>query len=177
MEPTAPSSWHASARSSKSHSHWLSEVAGLPFIDEHSRLVDASPDETWRSLVRVATGAFSNGQTSTVSKLLGCEETETTGVRGAEGSTIPGFLVSRSDPPRELALTGRHRFSRYALTFRIEPEGSGRSRVTAETRAVFPGLFGAAYRTAVIGTRGHVLVTNRLLGSIASGAERAERAS
>ena len=38
--------------------------------------------------------------------------------------------------------------------------------------AVFPGLKGRAYRTLVIGTRMHVLVTNRVLDSVRRRAER-----
>ncbi len=150
-------------------------MAALPFIDEHSRTVDASAEETWESLRRVATGSFSNKPTGVVSKLLGCEETEAVGERGTEGSTIPGFRVTASDPPRELALSGRHRFSRYELIFRVEPQGSERSRVSAQTRAVFPGLAGSAYRAAVIGSRGHVLVTTGLLRSVAADAEHGGR--
>lgn len=146
----------------------------LPFIDEHSRVIGASPEATWSAVRDIATGAFSNGSTSAVSKLLGCEETEATGERGTAGSTIPGFRLESSAAPRELGLSGRHRFSRYELNFRVEPQDGGRSRVSAETRAVFPGLAGKAYRTAVIGTRGHVLVTTNLLRSIARRAESTE---
>lgn len=139
----------------------------LPFIDEHSRVIDASQQVTWGALRDVATGAFSTPATGVVSRLLGCEETQAAGEQGSTGSTIPGFRVERSEPPRELGLSGRHRFSRYELNFRVEPVAGGESRVTAETRAAFPGLAGKAYRAAVIGTRGHVLVTTNLLRSIA----------
>ena len=71
-----------------------------------------------------------------------------------------------------LALEGRHRYSRYALTFRIDPDGDG-SRLSAETRAEFPGWAGRAYRAGVIGTRGHVVVVRRLLRSVKARAERA----
>jgi hypothetical protein len=60
-------------------------------------------------------------------------------------------------------LRGRHRFSDYALIFRFEDAGADRTLLSAETRATFPGLAGRVYRTLVIGTRGHVLVTSRLL--------------
>lgn len=89
---------------------------------------------------------------------------------------MPGFCVSRSGP-NEIALEGEHRFARYALVFRLDPLGGGSSsggsgtRLRAETRAAFPGLRGRAYRTLVIGTRGHVLVVRRLLEAVRRSAE------
>lgn len=83
-----------------------------------------------------------------------------------------GFRVVRAEAPHELALEGEHRFSRYALTFRVDDLGPGRSRVRAETRAAFPGLKGATYRALVIGTRVHVLAVRRMLGAIRRRAER-----
>ena len=50
---------------------------------------------------------------------------------------------------------------------------SARTRLRAETRADFPGVKGEAYKTMVIRTRGHVLVTRRLLGATKRRAERA----
>lgn len=144
----------------------------LPFIDEHSRSIAASPEVTWEALVAVATGAFSSDATARIAKVLGCEQTEAVGAPGTQGSSFPGFRVARSDPPKELGLAGRHRFSSYLLTFRLHPEEEGRTLLRAETRATFPGMLGAAYRAAVIGTRGHVLVTTRILSAVARRAER-----
>jgi len=45
-------------------------------------------------------------------------------------------------------------------------------RLRAETRARFPGGAGRLYRAAVIGTRGHILVTMRLLEAVKRRAER-----
>ena len=75
--------------------------------------------------------------------------------------------------PRELALVGNHRFSRYALIFRLEQADDDQTLLRAETRATFPGLKGQAYKTMVIRTRGHVLVTRRLLNATKRRAERA----
>lgn len=85
----------------------------------------------------------------------------------AAGSTLPGFHVEVAEPGLELALAGSHRFSEYALIFRLADASAGRTRLRAETRAAFPGVKGAVYRTLVIGSRGHVLVTRRLLGAVA----------
>ena len=71
--------------------------------------------------------------------------------------------VAELIPERLLVLQGSHHFSDYALSFRLEPLGAVRTRVIAETRAVFPGLKGRAYRALVIGTRMHVLVVRRVL--------------
>jgi hypothetical protein len=93
---------------------------------------------------------------------------------GVAGSTIVGFRVVRAEKPRKLSLEGEHRFSRYALDFEIGPRGSG-SVLSATTNAEFPGLHGRVYRTLVIGSRAHVLVTRRLLGQAKRRAEAAAR--
>ncbi len=36
---------------------------------------------------------------------------------------MPGFRVAAARPAEELALAGRHRFSDYALVFRLDPVG------------------------------------------------------
>jgi hypothetical protein len=76
-------------------------------------------------------------------------------------------------PPAVLALMGEHRFSRYALIFKITETVTGRVRLGAETRAEFPGRRGHVYRALVIGTRGHVLATRTMLRSVRRAAERA----
>ena len=144
----------------------------LPFVDEHGVEVEASPEAVWEALCRVAEGSFSSAATGRFARLLGCESTAASGPRPlAEGSTIPGFAVARAEPGSELALVGRHRYSEYALVFHLDG-GEGATRLRAETRAVFPGASGRLYRAAVIGTRGHVLVTVRLLTAVKRRAER-----
>lgn len=144
----------------------------LPFVDEHGVEVAAPTEVVWESLCRVADGSFSSPIADRGARLLGCEETAASGPRPlAEGSTIPGFVVARAEPGSRLALVGRHRYSEYALVFRLVGEG-GTTRVRAETRARFPGAAGRLYRGAVIGTRGHVLVTMRLLNVVKRRAER-----
>ena len=71
-----------------------------------------------------------------------------------------------------LALEGQHRYSRYGLVFSLEPTKDERTLLRAETRAEFPGFKGTVYKTLVIGSRGHVVVTNRLLGAVKKRAER-----
>jgi hypothetical protein len=83
--------------------------------------------------------------------------------------------VVAADPGRELVLEGRHRFSSYALIFRLEQVDSGRSQLRAETRAAFPGVPGGVYRLLVFRTGFHVRVVRSLLSGIRRGAERRAR--
>lgn len=145
----------------------------LPHVDEHSVSIEAGPDAIWEALLRVVEGSFSSGPSARAAGLLGCADTVASGPRPlASGSTLPGFHVATAERPRELALAGRHRFSDYALIFRLDRQGNGRTMLRAETRGAFPGLKGRSYRALVIGTRGHVLVTRRILDAVKRRAER-----
>jgi hypothetical protein len=149
----------------------MTTAGELPHIDEHSTPIEAGANATWEALLRVVDGSFAAN--SRGARLLGCADIDTSGPRPlAPGSTMPGFHVQVAERPRELALAGRHRFSSYALIFRLEQQGEGSATLRAETRAAFPGLKGRAYRALVIGTRIHVLVTRRLLGAVKQRAER-----
>lgn len=146
---------------------------GLPFIDEHSVEVAAGPEAAWDAIGDVVERTMSGGLGRRGARILGCADCETTGPRPlAAGSAFPGFRVDDSEPPRRLSLRGSHRFSDYALVFRLDGLGSERTRVRAETRAAFPGPHGSAYRAVVIGLRAHVLATRRLLDGIRRSAER-----
>ncbi len=145
----------------------------LPHIDEHSQVVAAEPDATWEALQRVVEASVSSGGAPQFARIVGCADTAAAGPRPlAAGSTIPGFHVVAAEAPTELALAGSHRFSNYALIFRLDEVDGGRTRVRAETRAEFPGAKGALYRSLVIGTRMHVLVTRRILAATRVRAER-----
>ncbi|MFF2553375.1 hypothetical protein ACFVUS_20420 [Nocardia sp. NPDC058058] len=119
----------------------------LPYIDEHSTIVPADRAETWSALLRTT-----------------CENPN-------DLSTLPrGFTLDAADPPNRLAAVGHHPFSRYALTFTLTEETPTRTRLTAETRAVFPGPHGRIYKALVIGTGGHRLVVRNMLKRIAAAA-------
>jgi Protein of unknown function (DUF2867) len=134
----------------------------LPYIDEYDMAIGAPRERVWESLIAVVRAQLRGG--TTIARLLGCDPSAGSGrFDGAVGEALPGFRVVESEPGRQLALRGRHRFSRYQLTFLIEDDG----RLRAQTHAVFPGLRGRLYRAAVIGTRGHRLVTRRLLRQVA----------
>ncbi|HEY1853411.1 MAG TPA: hypothetical protein VGG40_02385 [Solirubrobacterales bacterium] len=142
------------------------EIEALPFVDEHGIEVEAGAEPTWEALQTAVERSFGIGAAPHIARLLGCEDES--GFHVAL-SRLPG----EGPGPAELALAGRHRFSRYALIFRVDALGSACSRLRAETRADFPGLKGGAYRALVIDSRGHVLATRRLLGTVKRRAERA----
>ena len=69
-------------------------------------------------------------------------------------------------PNQQLALAGRHRFSRYLLVFELDDLPGEESLLTARTYAEFPGLHGGVYRALVIGTRFHAVAVKGMLRSI-----------
>lgn len=144
----------------------------LPAIDEHGALVLATIEETWEALLVVVRRSFSGPGVERVARTLGCSPVKAGGEIGEIGSTLPGFVVARVVRPGVLALEGAHRFSRYGLIFRLEETKDGRTLLRAETRAEFPGVKGAVYRTLVIRSRGHVLLVNRILRAVRRRAER-----
>jgi len=150
------------------------ETARLPHVDEHSAIIAADRERTWSSLLHVAEATVSSAGAPRYARLVGCVDTVTSGPRPlAVGSAFPGFHIAAAEPGRELALAGSHRFSDYALIFRLEDAGPGQTRVRAETRAVFPGLKGSVYRALVIGTRLHVLATRKVLAGVKRNVTRA----
>jgi hypothetical protein len=142
------------------------EIERLPHVDEHALTVDADREATWAALLHVAEATVSSAGAPRYARLVGCADTEASGPRPlAVGSAFPGFHVAAATEPAVLALAGSHRFSHYALIFRLEQLADGRTRLRAETRAEFPGRKGALYKGLVIGTRMHVLATRRMLGA------------
>ncbi|MCX5560329.1 hypothetical protein [Streptomyces sp. NBC_00038] len=142
------------------------EIASLPYVDEHDTVVAAEADDVWRGLGETLERSFSRPGAARYARLVGSPDRTASGPRPlAEGSTFPGFRVSAALPGQELVLEGRHRFSTYALIFRLDHAGPGRTRLRAETRADFPGLAGGLYRRLVIGTGGHAGSVRRLLAA------------
>jgi hypothetical protein len=140
-------------------------IADLPFVDEHRILTSAPVDVVWdRLLVRLARADSSPARA--YGRIVGVEPRRASGRLPAVGATLPGFVVAEVDRMRLLRLSGRHRFSRYAWTFTLEPTPSG-TRVAATTHARFPGALGRLYRAAVIGTGVHQILVRRLLRSVA----------
>ncbi len=144
-------------------------VPPLPHVDEHAVDIATGSATTWTALERVVESLGSRW----FSPLLGCEDTAASGPRPLEmGSSVPGFHVVATERPSRLELAGRHRFSDYELVFRIDDLGAGRSRLRAETRAIFPGWRGAAYRAMLMGTGAHARATRGILTRVALEAER-----
>ena len=144
----------------------------LPRLDEHATDIDAAADDVWTALRTTLDATMSRPWSIVAGEVLRCAETRASGPRPlAEGSTVPGFRVAGVVPGTLLALEGRHRWSTYALVFRLE-RIDGRTRLRAESRATFPGVAGGTYRLLVVGTGGHAAAVRRLLGSVKRRAER-----
>ena len=144
----------------------------LPPIDEHYIEVDAPAEATWAALFPTLEKAFNGRFARRYAKRLGAGEIIARGDLHHPGGTLPGFCVTRAIAPVMLALAGGHKFAKYAVVIRIDLLPGQRSRVKIETRAQFIGRRGMLYKAEVIGTRGHVIVVNRMLRAIKRRAER-----
>jgi hypothetical protein len=133
----------------------------LPFVDEHSVVTARPRPQVFAALERY------------VERSLGSNPWPKAGFTWVLGTRpAAGFGVVERVKPDRLVLAGRHRFSRYRLTFELEDgPGEGETTVRALSHAEFPGLHGKAYRAAVVGTGLHVVATNRILGAIRRSAE------
>ena len=146
----------------------------LPFIDEHSLRIAADTEAVWHATIRVLRRSLSGAGAELVARLLDCTPSAATEWSWPErGSSLAGFEVEATQPPDQITLTGRHRFSEYALTFRVDEPNAGTSRCRAESRARFPGPLGRLYRTAVIGSHGHRILMRKMLRDIRRLAEGA----
>jgi hypothetical protein len=126
---------------------------GLPYVDEHAIRIAAPREVVWTALFRYAGTSLRITEGSPIARLLGTEPRA-------------GFEVSESTPVERLTLVGRHRFSRYMLTFELTEAAVGSTQLRAQTYAEFPGVRGHVYRALVIGTRGHLVATNHMLRSV-----------
>lgn len=141
----------------------------LPFIDEHQVLVSASAPAVWRSLtMQIARPRLCSA--AALAYLLAAEPRRASGRPLAAGATLPGFTVAEAVPGRRVRLTGRHRFSQYALilTLVTQPDGT---MLSARTHAEFPGRRGSVYRQLVIGSGIHRALVARLLRAVRRRAE------
>lgn len=142
----------------------------LPYIDTHETELSVSPAQVWPVLLATLRRDIGGAPPSL---FLSAWRLEPSCRRGAwdgsveTGDALPGFEVSAAEAPRRLEFTGHHRFSRYALTFTLAESERGGTRLSAETRAAFPGILGFGYRTAVIGTRLHGVMVRRMLRRVA----------
>ncbi|QEC49416.1 hypothetical protein FSW04_18790 [Baekduia soli] len=136
-------------------------MSDLPYIDTNVASVAATPEQAWSALLATLRGQM--GGAGAVARALGCDPARASPeFDGRPGQTLPGFRVAHADPGHRLELRGRHRFSRYSLTFALH-DGT----VAAETRAAFPGVLGRLYRAAVIDSGAHRVITRRLVRQVA----------
>jgi hypothetical protein len=160
--------WHTTPCQNRSDlTEALKHITSLPYLDEHETVIAAGANDVWRNLCETLDRSFSRPGVAIYARLVGSADCTASGPRPfAEGSTFPGFRVIAAVPRRELVLEGCHRFSSYALIFRLDHVSPDRSRLRAESRAAFPGLAGSLYRLIVIGSGGHVVGMRRLLSAI-----------
>lgn len=141
----------------------------LPFIDEHRVLVSAPAPAVWRSLtLQITRPRFAGAEA--LAYLLAAEPRRASGKPLAEGASLPGFTVAEAVPGRRVRLTGRHRYSRYALILTLAAQTDG-TTLSARTYAEFPGLRGGVYRRLVIGSGAHRVFVGRLLRTVRRRAE------
>jgi len=125
-------------------------VSSLPFVDMHSVRIEASVEDVFEAVMKVARGLM-----KPVPQLL-----------ARAWGLDPAFAIATEKAPSEVVLAGRHRFSRYELAFTVERDGDGGARVEAKTSAEFPGVSGAVYRALVIGSGGHAIGVRSMLARI-----------
>lgn len=146
----------------------------LPFVDEHSVVVAACVDETWRALLRSLESGRRSASRRIGALVLGAVPAAANGAPLEEpGAELPGFEVRAVEPPKLIELRGWHHWSAYLLRYRLEPAGDEATRLTAETEAMFPGRAGALYRLLVIGSGFHVRAVMSELRSVKRRAEGA----
>jgi hypothetical protein len=148
-------------------------ISTLPAVNEIAVEIEADAVRTWEALIATMPRLFDTRRARRVAPLLGCAQTGAKGDPSAIGSTLPGFIVARSVRPALLALLGQHRFSRYALLFAVDDLGHGRSRLTAETRAEYPGRAGTLFHSLLVRSRGQLTAVDRILSSVKKRAEGA----
>ncbi|BCS31292.1 hypothetical protein TBR22_A04920 [Luteitalea sp. TBR-22] len=137
----------------------MPDDALLPFIDAYSVDIEAPARDVWDAVLALSPGAHPSIALRAFAWAWAADPAASNGLGShVLGAERPGFAVCEVVPPATYALAGRHRFARYQLVFRIEQRGPGRSRLIAETFAVFPGWKGRLYRAALLDARLHAMV-------------------
>lgn len=146
-------------------------VEVLPLVDRHGFRTTAEAEQVWAALAPTLIASFGSRLARSCARLLGCRDRRLSRPFLMQpGDTLVGFRVAGTRAPEELVIEGRHRFSRYALVFRIG-ERDGITSVSAETRAEFPEVHGLLYRLLVVGSGLHAYVVRRVLKGLRRRAE------
>ncbi len=154
----------------------MSDHALLPFVDAWSVDIEASPRAVWEALLAMSPAARSGLAMRVLARAWGADPAGSNGLAShVIGAERPGFAVCEVIPLHTYALAGRHRFARYQLVFRIDKLGAGRSRLTAETFATFPGRAGRLYRLFLMDAKLHALTLWSMVRHIRRRAERSAR--
>jgi len=85
----------------------------LPYIDQHSIQISATPERVWRALASVLRTDLGGIVPAMLTRPLGLEPTQPRGDwRGTlrARDSLPGFEIAEAHPPQRLALRGRHRY-------------------------------------------------------------------
>ena len=122
----------------------------LPHVDEHEVVLPVPIEAAWSAVHRSVARSFLLRDGHPLAGILGAEPRQ-------------GFEVVSESSPTRLELAGRHRFSRYRLTFVLVATSPRSTTVRAITDAAFPGLHGSVYRTLVIGTGAHARIVRGIL--------------
>lgn len=137
----------------------MSEDVLLPFVDAWSIEIAAPPVAVWDAVLALGPGPRPSFWYRAFASLWQADPAVSNGLAShVLGAERPGFAVCEVVRPATYALAGRHRFARYQLVFRIDQRGPGRSRLTVETFATFPGRAGRLYRMCLMDARLHGLV-------------------
>ncbi|MCX4091205.1 SRPBCC family protein [Nocardia sp. alder85J] len=141
----------------------------MPFIDEHRLTVPAPAATVWAALTDWI-GHTGLGVDRRFTRMVGTDPRSRSGTLPDVGATVPGFAVAESEPDDHLTLAGRHRFSRYVLTFTLTADPAG-TILAARSSAAFPGPHGRVYRMLVIDSGAHRMIVRRMLRDIGRSAE------
>jgi len=154
----------------------MSQNALLPFVDAWSIEIEAPPRAVWNAVLAFGPGAPPSLAHRAFARIWRTDPAGSNGLAShVLGAEAPGFAVCQSVPPATYALAGRHRFARYQLVFRIDQLEPGRSRLTAETFAIFPGPAGRLYRMFLMDAKLHGLVMWSMVRRVRRRAEAAAR--
>ncbi|HKY60157.1 MAG TPA: hypothetical protein VJP59_04020 [Gemmatimonadota bacterium] len=147
----------------------------LPFVDRHGFRTAAEAEKVWAALAPTLLASFGTRRARWFANAVGCSDRRVSRpFLMRPGDRLAGFRIVTAQRPAELVLEGEHRFSRYALIFRIS-QRDGITTVGAETRAAFPSSPGRAYHGLVVGSGAHARTVRRILRGLRERAELARQ--